>query len=163
MTEGISEAQTVSQLIGFTSLLLSGVSVFFTVVSVYIAALNYFIRRASLGVRIGAFAFFSSVLVMLLMILVGARRAQAGLVDHLADLGAKQPLTKAGQALLDNARSDPDLPFFEPWSIDNIIRETVTVDGLVIFSLFAGFAMTYLAVCVMTFVFRWGETRTAEK
>ena len=45
---GLSEAQTIGYLIQFTSILLAGVAVFFTVVSAYVAALNYFIRKAGL-------------------------------------------------------------------------------------------------------------------
>ena len=168
MNEGITEAQTVSQLIGFTGLLLSGVSVFFTVVSVYIAALNYFIRRASLGdVRIGAFVFFSSILAMLMMIFVGARRAQAGLVEHLGELAKSQSLTKARAGAPEQCarRSEPAAFGDQTWSFDNFIRETAKrVRGWVgRLQPVCGFALTYLALCGMTFVFRWGEARGAEK
>ena len=48
----MSEGEVVEQLVEFTTILLAGVSVLFTVVSAYIAALNYFIGSANFAARL---------------------------------------------------------------------------------------------------------------
>jgi hypothetical protein len=158
----MSEAETIEQLIGFTDILLAGLSVFFTIVSAYIAALNYFIRRASFLTRAGAFFFFSFVLGMLILVMVGARRAQWGLVGNLEQIQAGGgQLSPAGDAMLANARSTEGLlPGVDQLPIDQLWRESLSLDGALVIMVWLGFALTYLALFLMTFVFRWGEGKT---
>lgn len=161
----MNEADTIEQLIGFTDILLAGLSVFFTIVSAYIAALNYFIRRASFLTRAGTFFFFSFVLGMLILVMVGARRAQWGLVDNLEHLKQTSgALSPAGEAMLANARDTQGLvPGVDQLPVDQIWRESLSLDGAVVLMVWFGFAMTYLALFLMTFVFRWGEEKPARE
>lgn len=160
----MSESETIGHLIGYTSLLLGGVSVFFTIVSVYIAALNYFLRRTGLLARVGAFVFFSATLGMLMLIMTGARRTQSGLVHDLARLDHDQNgLSHTGRMLLENGAGAPNLPIFDALPAESIWREPFSLDGLVVTSVWGGLALTYVAVFLMTFVFRWAGAEAKPK
>ncbi len=148
----MSEAEIVSELVGFTDLLLSGLGVFFTIVSAYIAALNYFVRGANLAGRIAAYLFVTFVLMTLIAVLHGARQTHSGLIARLAELEVASELSVAGQALLANARGL--IPAFQDSAGGGIV---LTVDQIVVSALFAGVAITWIALFFLTFVFRWGE------
>lgn len=151
----MTEAETIGHLIGFTPTLLSGVSVFFGVVSVYIAALNFFVRRAGLVARAGAFVFFSWILGILMLVMVGARETQRGLVAHLDTL--EKPLSAADEILLRNAHSAEDLVLFPGLDRmpEHVWREPFSVDGMVVVFMWGGVILTYVAMFLATFVFKW--------
>lgn len=131
----MTEGEVVEQMIGYMSLLLAGVSIIFTVVSTYIVALNYFVGEAHLTARIGAFAFVSLILVLLLVVMVGAEGTHAGLVERLRELDAAGELSAGGRAALANATK----------GIDSIVRVL----------LWAGMISVTAVLAYMTFLHRW--------
>ena len=110
-------------------------SIIFTVVSTYIVALNYFVGEAQLLARVGAFAFVSLILVLLLVVMVGAQTAHDGLIDRLRELDAEGALTAAGRAALRNAASG--------------------VDAAVRLLTWLGMTAVFAALGYMTFIHRW--------
>ncbi|MGE3250254.1 MAG: hypothetical protein AB7J28_09105 [Hyphomonadaceae bacterium] len=137
----MTEAEVVEQLVEFTNILLAGVSVLFTVVSAYIAALNYFIGTANFTARAGAFAFVTLILAMLVFVLMGAQATQAGLVARLHELAGRGELTAAGQSILANSAPDQTGGL----SIDDAVR---------LFT-WAALGLIYFALYYLTFVHRW--------
>lgn len=131
----MTEGEVVEQLIEYMSLLLLGVSIIFTVVSTYIVALNYFVGDAHFMARLGAFAFVSLILTLLLVVMLGAESTHAGLIARLVEFEANGELTAAGRGALDNARGG--------------------VDGLVRFLLWVGMISVYAVLGYMTFLHRW--------
>jgi len=137
----MTEAEVVEQLVNFTNLLLAGVSVFFTVISAYVAALNYFIGSASILARALAFLFISAILAMLASIMLGAQLMHDGLIARLYEIKDEAGLSAAGRAALTNAGAADTAGT----SIDTIVRFGVWgVMGLV------GIVFLYL-----TFLHRW--------
>ncbi len=131
----MSEGEVMEQIVGYMSLLLLGVSIIFTVVSTYIVALNYFVGDANLVARIGAFAFVSLILALLLVVMVGAQTAHDGLIERLHELDTEGALTAAGQAALRNAASG--------------------VDAAVRLLTWLGMSAVLAALAYMTFLHRW--------
>jgi hypothetical protein len=131
----MSEGEVVEQLIGYMSLLLLGVSIIFTVVSAYIVALNYFVGEAMFTARLGAFAFVSLILALLLVMMLGAQGAHDGLIERLRELEAEGRLTAAGRAELANANNG--------------------IDGAVRALLWLGMVSVFAALGYMTFIHRW--------
>jgi hypothetical protein len=139
----MSEAEVVEQLVEFTNILLAGVGVFFTVVSAYIAALNYFIGGASFIARTLAFLFITIVLGMLSFVMVGAQFTHDGLIARLYEIKDAQGLSAAGRAVL--ANSAPEASVGGAFSLDAAVRYGIwSVAGFV-----------YLALLYLTFVHRW--------
>ena len=66
----MSEGEVVQQLVEFTNVLLTGVSLIFSIVSAYVVALNYFIGSANFLARLGSFAFMTLILGMLFVVIV---------------------------------------------------------------------------------------------
>jgi hypothetical protein len=131
----MSEGEVVEQLIGYMSLLLLGVSIIFTVVSTYIVALNYFVGEAQFVARLGAFAFISLILILLLVVMLGAESTHASLIARLVEFEASGEITAAGRGALENARNG--------------------VDGLVRILLWLGMISVYAVLAYMTFIHRW--------
>ena len=94
----MTEGEVVEQLIGYMSLLLLGVSIIFTVVSTYIIALNYFVGDAQFIARLGAFAFVSLILALLLVVMLGAESTHAALIARLAEFEASGEISAHLQA-----------------------------------------------------------------
>lgn len=131
----MSEGEVVEQLIGYMNLLLVGVSIIFTVTSTYIVALNYFVGEANFMARLGAFAFISLILLMLIVVMLGAQNTHESLIARLVEFEAAGELTAAGRGALENARN----------GLDNLVR----------ILLWAGMAAVYGALSYMTFIHRW--------
>lgn len=131
----MTEGEVVEQMIGYMSLLLLGVSIIFTVVSTYIVALNYFVGDAMLIARIGAFAFVSLILILLLVVMIGAESTHAGLIGRLREIEAAGDITAAGRAALANAAN----------GIDGIVRALLWIGMISVFAVLA----------YMTFLHRW--------
>lgn len=135
----MSEGEVVEQLVEFTTILLAGVSVLFTVVSAYIAALNYFIGSANLAARFFSFAFVCLILGFLVFVMMGAQSTQMGLVARLQELADAGQLSAAGAAILSNAAPDANISaaLGMPYSIDDLVRvSSWTAMGLIFFVLF---------------------------
>jgi len=134
----MSEGEVMEQLVEYTSILLLGVSVIFTIVSAYVVALNYFIGEANLLARLASFAFITVILGMLLMVMIGAQATHVGLIERLRELAVAHQLTAAGRAALHNAQGGN-------LSVDGIIRTCVWV----------GLGLIYAGLVYLTFVHRW--------
>jgi hypothetical protein len=141
----MSEGEVVEQLVEFTSILLLGVSVLFSVVSAYVVALNYFIGEANLLARVATFAFVTLILGMLVFVMMGAQATQTGLIDRLEELRDAGQLSAAGYAVLANAMPDAAIDILGQHSIDDVIRVCI----------WAGLGFIYLALAYLTFVHRW--------
>jgi hypothetical protein len=141
----MSEGEVVEQLVEFTSILLLGVSVLFSVVSAYVVALNYFIGEANLLARVATFAFVTLILGMLVFVMMGAQATQTGLIDRLEELRDAGQLSAAGYAVLANAQPDASIDIFGQHSIDDVIRVCI----------WAGLGFIYVALAYLTFVHRW--------
>ncbi len=139
----MSEAEVVAELVNFTNILLTGVSVIFTVVSAYIAALNYFLGTSNFLARFMAFLFVSIILGMLALVMVGAQFNHAGLIARLYEIKEETGLSAAGRALL--ANSAPDALVGGLISIDDLVRG---------FCWFGGGGV-FLALAYLSFVHTW--------
>jgi len=142
----MAEADIIEQLRGFTDTVLAGISVFFTVISAYVAALNYFIGRTSILGRIAAFLFVSFILALLVAVMAGAQATHDGLIAALREL-APQGLSAAGRSALANAEA----------SVMVVQGQSYTIDLIVRLGLWGGLGLTYLGLFFLTFVFRWGD------
>lgn len=131
----MTEGEVIEQLIEYMNILLLGVSLIFTVVSAYIVALNYFVGEALLLARIGAFAFVTLILALLLVVMLGAEHMHAGLIERLQEISTAGQLTAAGRAALSNANG----------GIDGVVR------GL----LWLGMLSVFVVLAYMTFLHRW--------
>ncbi|MBL8532172.1 MAG: hypothetical protein JNK94_10590 [Hyphomonadaceae bacterium] len=131
----MTEGEVVEQLVEYMSILLLGVSLIFTVVSAYIVALNYFVGDAMLIARLGAFAFVSLILLLLLVVMIGAEGTHAGLIARLREIEAAGELTAAGRAALSNAVG----------GVDRFVRALLWI----------GMISVYAVLAYMTFLHRW--------
>lgn len=138
----MNEGEVVEQLVNFTSILLLGVSVIFSVVSAYVVALNYFIGSANIAARLGAFLFITLILAMLVFVMMGAESTQVGLIDRLRELQGEGQLTAAGRAALANAERTVGVVGA---NIDDVVR----------FCIWAGIGFIYAALFYLTFLHRW--------
>ncbi len=131
----MTEAEVVEQAIEYMGLLLLGVSLIFSVVSAYIVALNYFVGEAMFTARLGAFAFVSLILALLMVVMIGAQNTHIGLIERLIALDASGGLSEAGRAVLANSQHG--------------------VDGMVRLLLWVGMLTVFGALGYMTFLHRW--------
>jgi len=142
----MSEGEVVEQLVQFTNILLTGVSLIFSIVSAYVVALNYFIGSANLPARFASFAFMTLILGMLFAVILGAQDTHIGLVARLHELDGQNQLTAAGRALLANANPAwAGILTGHRYSIDEIIRACVWI----------GLGFVYLALAYLTFLHQW--------
>lgn len=142
----MTEGETIEQLIEFTSILLLGVSLIFSIVSAYVVALNYFIGSANFPARLASFAFMTLVLGMLMATMAGASTTQAGLIARLHELDAEGHLTAAGRAALANAN---------PEITGVITRHVYSIDQIVLLCAWVGMGAVYLGLAYLTFLHRW--------
>ncbi|MBL8543942.1 MAG: hypothetical protein JNJ63_09020 [Hyphomonadaceae bacterium] len=142
----MTEGEVIEQLIEFTSILLLGVSLIFSIVSAYVVALNYFIGSANLAARIASFVFMTLVLGMLMATMAGASSTQAGLIARLHELDAAGQLTAAGRAALANAT---------PEIIGVVTHHAYSIDQIVLLCAWVGMGAVYLGLGYLTFLHRW--------
>jgi hypothetical protein len=136
----MSEAEIVQAYLVSGQMVIGLFSMFFTMVSAYIAGLYFFLKRAPLALRVLAFALLSIGLVFL-----GAAAAiQQLLQNGLAAAWVKLPSPIFSIAALNNALAVP-LP--GGWSLYDI----GTLLGWI------ATASVYVALGYMTFVYRWKE------
>lgn len=140
----MSEGEVVEQLVAFINLLLVATGVFFTILSVYVAALNYALRDEGWPARTMLFLFVTLAFAMMGAILVGARAQHAGLIARLEEIAAEGGLTAAGRAALANARDGMS------YSIG-----TLTIDELVVYLVWGALGLIYAMLIYLTFVYRW--------
>jgi hypothetical protein len=142
----MSEADVVQELVEFTSILLAGVGLVFSIVSAYVVALNYFIGQANFLARLGGFAFLTLVLAMLMMVMLGAQDTHLGLIARLHELDAQGQLTAAGRAVL--ANSTPE------W-VGALTRHRYSIDDIVRTCVWSGLGFLYAALAYLTFLHPW--------
>ncbi len=104
----MSEGEVIEQLVEYTGILLTGVSVFFTVVSAYIVGLYAFLYKAGVVLRLTAFLFFTVTLAVLVWLLMGSRMIHQGLIDTLDEIDRTTGLSPAGMAAMGNAQGGLD-------------------------------------------------------
>jgi hypothetical protein len=134
----MSEAEIVQAFLGSSQMVIGLFSMFFTMVSAYIAGLYFFLNRAPLALRVLAFALLSIGLVFL-----GAAAAiQQLLQNGLAAAWVKLPSPIFSIAALNDPLAVP-LP--GGWSLYDV----GTLVGWI------AAASVYVALGYMTFVYRW--------
>ena len=134
----MSEAEIVQAFLGSSQMVIGLFSMFFTMVSAYIAGLYFFLNRAPLALRVLAFALLSIGFVFL-----GAAAAiQQLLQDGLAAAWVKLPSPIFSIAALNNPLPVP-LP--AGWSLYDV----GTLLG------WCAAASAYVALGYMTFGYRW--------
>jgi hypothetical protein len=141
----MSEGEVVEILVTQTSILLSGVGVFFTVISVYLAGLNYVLSEESVLTKSIAFLFVTISIGMIMAIMFGAQMQHAGLIARLQELHDQGILTSAGLAALNNFMTG--FHYSETGEL--------TIDELVIYFVWSSAALTFAALTYLTFFYKW--------
>jgi len=142
----MNEGEVVEQLVSFTNILLTGVSLIFSVVSAYVVALNYFIGSSNFMARLGSFFFVTLVLGMLMVVMMGAQSTHAGLIARLTELDSEGQLTAAGRAVLANATPE--------W-VGMLSGSSYSIDSIVNLCSMIGLGFVYVALFYLTFIHHW--------
>ena len=138
----MNESEIMGHLISGMSVILAIVSIYFTIVSAYIAALNYFLGRSPLIMKVVGFFMLSGALVFLGLSTVGVERAMTGLLAALDALPAREALPP---------ESGPEIYF----GLEAVLARQYEV------GVWAGWVtagLLYAALFYLTFVHRWRET-----
>lgn len=134
----MTEANVLPLLVEFMHVLLAGITIYFSIVSAYLAGLYVFLARAHIVLKLIGFAFFTLIFFFLMQFNYGAGVFQRGLVETLAELQQSGvELSVAGQTALDSARA-------------GLNQKVRTVMWL-------GSAATYIALFYLTFFHRWNQ------
>lgn len=140
----MSEAEITEQMVMMMDLTLTGVSVFFSIISAYIVALFYFLNRAPFGLKVTAFAFFTLTMLFLAVFAAGTFSHAAALQRGLIDLAATSEISPVAGAAVENGVADRGV-------LDRTIRSLTWMSmGLV-----------YLALTYFTFFHRWPRAASA--
>ncbi|MEM1149791.1 MAG: hypothetical protein AAGI03_04430 [Pseudomonadota bacterium] len=131
----MSEAEFTEQMLQVMSLFLGIASIMITIVSGYVVALFFFLRRTGVIMRIWGFSFLSFVLLLLAIFSFGAYRHGVGVRLGLTELADDIDLTPLGDMALERQAD---------WVGDASIG---------VFA-FIGVAL-YLALAHLTFFHRW--------
>ena len=141
----MSEGEVVEILVTQTSILLSGVGVFFTVLSVYLAGLNYVLSEETRLTKFIAFVFVTIALGMIMAIMYGAQVQHAGLIGRLAELDKAGDLTAGGRAALGNYMA----------GFRYAPGHQLTIDEAVIYFVWCSASLTWVALIYLTFFYTW--------
>jgi len=141
----VTEAEITEQMVMMMDLTLVGVSVFFSIVSAYILAIYYFLRRAPFGLKVTAFAFFSFTFAFLAIFAANCFSHAASLQAALAALGERTALSPVGLAATKDTLVDRD-------TLDQAIRAMT----------WAGMGTVYAALAWFTFLHSWRDDRRAK-
>lgn len=141
----MSEGEVVEILVTQTSILLSGVGVFFTVLSVYLAGLNYVLSEESRFTKFIAFVFVTIALAMIMAIMYGAQVQHAGLIGRLVELKSQGELTAAGLAALGNYTA----------GFRYLNGHQLTIDEAVVYFVWCSATLTWFALIYLTFFYTW--------
>lgn len=140
----MSEGEVVEQLIQFTNILLVGLGVAFTMISIYVAGLNYVVSEESAFTKVFAFVFISLAFGMLIAVMLGAQSQQQGLIARLEEIAARGDITAAGRAALENARN-----------AIGVGPVRVTIDKLVLYLVYGSSVFVYASFFYLTFFYNW--------
>lgn len=147
----MSEGETVELLVTQTNTLLQGVAVFFTVISVYLAGLNYVLNEESVLTKSIAFLFVTISIGMIMAIMLGAQMQHTGLIQRLMEIDAEGNLTSAGRAALSNYTD----------GIHVTPGGKITIDAAVVWFVWSSAVITFSALVYLTFVYKWRLNVTA--
>jgi hypothetical protein len=143
----MTETEITARLVEFTNILLAGITVYFTIVSGYVAAMNYFLGASNFLARVFAYMFVSVVMGMLIVVMLGAQHVHEALIAELDRMAAENTLGPVGFAALGNSLGTtipiPGMPL--EFSIDYAVRIGV----------YLIFIVTYLVLFHMTFLHKW--------
>jgi len=140
----MSEAEITEQMVMMMNLTLTGISIFFSIVSAYIVALFYFLRRAPFGYKLTAFGFFTFTLLFLSAFAANSFNHAAALQDALVALGRHSELSPVGAAAV---AAGPLSRLFFDIAIRNLT--------------WAGMAMVYMTLAYFTFFHPWARDSAA--
>ncbi|MFN3961153.1 MAG: hypothetical protein ACK4NP_14765 [Parvularculaceae bacterium] len=140
----MTEADITEQMTMMMELTLSGISVFFTIVSAYTVALFYFLGRASMGLKLTAFGFFSLTLLFLAVFAYNSFNHAEALREALVELGATTDLSAVGDKAIGSG-------VYGRGDIDKMIR------GM----MWLGLGLVYVAMFFFTFFHRWRDRGAA--
>jgi hypothetical protein len=138
----MTEPELIGLSLDTTASILQIVALYFSIVSVYIGALHYFLSRAPWLMRLVAFVFFSGAMVFLGITTVAVERTTSGVLNalrQLPDRGAAPPPTEL---------------YF---GLDRFVTA-----GDISIGVLAGWAMTlgiYLALAYLTFAYKAPEAK----
>ncbi len=142
----MNEADITEQMVMMMDLTLSGVSVFFSIVSAYIVALFYFLRRAPFGLKLTAFIFFTLTMLVLAVFAANSFSHAASLQAALVDLGRRTELSPVGATA---------------------VREGVVNRGLLDEAIrlmsWGGMSLIYAVLTYFTFFHRWRQNLPADR
>ncbi|NWG70248.1 MAG: hypothetical protein HXY23_01375 [Parvularculaceae bacterium] len=141
----MSEAEITEQMVMMMDLTLVGVSVFFSIVSAYVLALFYFLRRAPVGLRVTLFGFFSLTFAFLALFAANCFSHAASLQTALIALGEQSALSPVGLAATRHNLADRS-------TLDQAIRSMTWI----------GMGLVYAALAWFTFFQQWRERRAGE-
>jgi len=134
----MSEAEITGQMTAMMDLTLSGISVFFTIVSAYTVALFYFLGRAPIGLKATAFSFFSLTMLFLAIFAYNSFNHAAALREALVELSKISDLSAVG-------RKAVGAGVYGRGELDKMIRAMMWL----------GMSLVYLALFYFTFFHRW--------
>lgn len=141
----MSEGEVLELLVEHTNLLLVGVGVFFTILSVYLAGLNFVLSNETFFTRSLAFLFVTIALAMLMAVMVGGQQQHEGLIERLVELERSGDLTAAGRRFLENSRSEITYP--------GDIK--LSIDDTVLYLAWGSACLCFAALLYLTFAYRW--------
>ena len=139
----MSEADIVERLAEFMPNYLAGVSLAFTVVSAYLAALFYFLRKAGFGLRFLAFFLFTAIMASLGLFVYTSVRYFEALRNGFAELDVAGELSPVGVSISE-------------------ILSFQSVEALI----FTGWAIgggAYVILFYMTFLHPWRSAAKSEE
>ncbi len=133
----MGEGELIALSLQSTGAILEVVALYFTIVSVYIGALHYFLNKAPFLMRMVAFAFFSGALAFLGITSIAVERTTSGVLAALHALPQR------------NALPPPTNLYF---GLDSFV-----ISGDVTIGVWAGWAMAagiYMALLYLTFSYK---------
>ncbi len=136
----MNEADITEQMVMMMDLTLSGISVFFTIVSAYTVALFYFLGRAPAGLKSTAFGFFTLTLLFLAIFAFNSFNHAAALREALVELGSATVLSPVGQKAIGAG-------VYGRGELDKLIRGVMWL----------GMGLVYVALFYFTFVHHWPD------
>jgi len=149
----MQESDIINQITQMMGVTLQGIGVVFSIVSAYVVALYYFLYRAPMILRLGAFLFFSLISVILFVFTKGAFEHGAALIQGLQDIAATQHhLSAVGQAALERGGALTS-DWLSVSSVDADLRLVIT----------ASLALVYVTLFYLTFFHRWTHADYTER
>ena len=133
----MGEGELIGLSLQSTGSILSVVGLYFSIVSVYIGALHYFLNKAPFLMRLVAFTFFSSAMAFLGIMSIAVERTTSGVLAALHKLPARE--------------AEP-LPTNQYFGLDQFVSA-----GDVTIGVWAGWVMTlgiYLSLFYLTFSYK---------